>query len=297
MKSFEPEDNIHGVPNGIGSACECQCDPERDWDDEDDLEAEYEDALNAFIKTINSDVTVGCALPFNVPSKEIKRIIDQAFKFFVREHGDYTFPESLLISGATMRKWVHQQGVEKICTPRAQRRRGKLLLPPDVEYVDGVYDLSRSVSETGGSRYIGGVAYTVPQRFGINSQYALADCAEYATCMLSFSDIVRMITIPPVSTTFNPINKTLYFTGHIPVGAVVVCVRSHIDKIDAFNDDLFFRYCVCMCKLQLGEILERYNYTLPGNITLKSPADTARTELEKLIEEIRQYNTPQMLVM
>ena len=52
-----------------------------------------------------------------------------------------------------------------------------------------------------------------------------------------------------------------------------------------------------MCKLQLGEILERYNYTLPGNITLKSPADTARTELEKLIEEIRQYNTPQMLVM
>ena len=297
MKSFEPEDNIHGVPNGIGSACECQCDPERDWDDEDDLEAEYEDALNAFIKTINADVTVGCALPFNVPSKEIKRIIDQAFKFFVREHGDYTFPESLLISGATMRKWVHQQGVEKICTPRAQRRRGKLLLPPDVEYVDGVYDLSRNFGETGGSRYMGGVAYTVPQRFGINSQYALADCAEYATCMLSFSDIVRMITIPPVSTTFNPINKTLYFTGHIPVGAVVVCVRSHIDKIDAFNDDLFFRYCVCMCKLQLGEILERYNYTLPGNITLKSPADTARTELEKLIEEIRQYNTPQMLVM
>lgn len=297
MKSFEPEDNIYGVPNGIGSACECQCDPERDWDDEDDLEAEYEDALNAFIKTINSDVTVGCALPFNVPSKEIKRIIDQAFKFFVREHGDYTFPESLLISGATMRKWVHQQGVEKICTPRAQRRRGKLLLPPDVEYVDGVYDLSRNFGETGGSRYMGGVAYTVPQRFGINSQYALADCAEYATCMLSFSDIVRMITIPPVSTTFNPINKTLYFTGHIPVGAVVVCVRSHIDKIDAFNDDLFFRYCVCMCKLQLGEILERYNYTLPGNITLKSPADTARTELEKLIEEIRQYNTPQMLVM
>ena len=294
MKSFEPEDNIHGVPNGIGSACECQCDPERDWDDEDDLEAEYEDALNAFIKTINSDVTVGCALPFNVPSKEIKRIIDQAFKFFVREHGDYTFPESLLISGATMRKWVHQQGVEKICTPRAQRRRGKLLLPPDVEYVDGVYDLSRNFGETGGSRYMGGVAYTVPQRFGINSQYALADCAEYATCMLSFSDIMRMITIPPVSTTFNPINKTLYFTGHIPVGAVVVCVRSHID---AFNDDLFFRYCVCMCKLQLGEILERYNYTLPGNITLKSPADTARTELEKLIEEIRQYNTPQMLVM
>lgn len=297
MKSFEPEDNIHGVPNGIGSACEYQCDPERDWDDEDDLEAEYEDALNAFIKTINSDVTVGCALPFNVPSKEIKRIIDQAFKFFVREHGDYTFPESLLISGATMRKWVHQQGVEKICTPRAQRRRGKLLLPPDVEYVDGVYDLSRNFGETGGSRYMGGVAYTVPQRFGINSQYALADCAEYATCMLSFSDIVRMITIPPVSTTFNPINKTLYFTGHIPVGAVVVCVRSHIDKIDAFNDDLFFRYCVCMCKLQLGEILERYNYTLPGNITLKSPADAARTELEKLIEEIRQYNTPQMLVM
>ena len=297
MKSFEPEDNIYRVPNGIGSACECQCDPERDWDDEDDLEAEYEDALNAFIKTINSDVTVGCALPFNVPSKEIKRIIDQAFKFFVREHGDYTFPESLLISGATMRKWVHQQGVEKICTPRAQRRRGKLLLPPDVEYVDGVYDLSRNFGETGGSRYMGGVAYTVPQRFGINSQYALADCAEYATCMLSFSDIVRMITIPPVSTTFNPINKTLYFTGHIPVGAVVVCVRSHIDKIDAFNDDLFFRYCVCMCKLQLGEILERYNYTLPGNITLKSPADTARTELEKLIEEIRQYNTPQMLVM
>lgn len=297
MKSFEPEDNIHGVPNGIGSACKCQCDPERDWDDEDDLEAEYEDALNAFIKTINSDVTVGCALPFNVPSKEIKRIIDQAFRFFVREHGDYTFPESLLISGATMRKWVHQQGVEKICTPRAQRRRGKLLLPPDVEYVDGVYDLSRNFGETGGSRYMGGVAYTVPQRFGINSQYALADCAEYATCMLSFSDIVRMITIPPVSTTFNPINKTLYFTGHIPVGAVVVCVRSHIDKIDAFNDDLFFRYCVCMCKLQLGEILERYNYTLPGNITLKSPTDTARTELEKLIEEIRQYNTPQMLVM
>ena len=297
MKSFEPEDNIHGVPNGVGSACECQCDPERDWDDEDDLEAEYEDALNAFIKTINSDVTVGCALPFNVPSKEIKSIIDQAFRFFVREHGDYTFPESLLISGATMRKWVHQQGVEKICTPRAQRRRGKLLLPPDVEYVDGVYDLSRNFGETGGSRYMGGVAYTVPQRFGINSQYALADCAEYATCMLSFSDIVRMITIPPVSTTFNPINKTLYFTGHIPVGAVVVCVRSHIDKIDAFNDDLFFRYCVCMCKLQLGEILERYNYTLPGNITLKSPADTARTELEKLIEEIRQYNTPQMLVM
>ena len=297
MKSFEPEDNIHGVPNGIGSACECQCDPERDWDDEDDLEAEYEDALNAFIKTINSDVTVGCALPFNVPSKEIKRIIDQAFKFFVREHGDYTFPESLLISGATMRKWVHQQGVEKICTPRAQRRRGKLLLPSDVEYVDGVYDLSRNFGETGGSRYMGGVAYTVPQRFGINSQYALADCAEYATCMLSFSDIVRMITIPPVSTTFNPINKTLYFTGHIPVGAVVVCVRSHIDKIDAFNDYLFFRYCVCMCKMQLGEILERYNYTLPGNITLKSPADAARTELEKLIEEIRQYNTPQMLVM
>ena len=297
MKSFEPKENIHGVPNGVGSACECQCDPERDWDDEEDLDAEYEDALNGFIATINSEVTVGCALPFNVPIKEIKRIIDTAFKHFVKEHGDYTYPESLLISASTMRKWVHQQGVEPICTPRKSRRRGKLLLPPDVEYVDGVYDLYRNFGEAGGSRYMGGVAYTVPQRFGINSQYALADCAEYAICMLSFSDLTRMITVPTVSTTFNPINKTLYFTGHVPVGDVVICVRSHIDKIDAFNDELFYRYCVCMCKLQLGEILERYNYTLPGNITLKSPADAARAELEKLEEEIKSYNVPCMLTV
>lgn len=296
MKTFELG-NIAGVPNGVGSACECQCDSERDWDDQDDLEAEYEDTLNAFIMQINSKVTVGCALPFNVPANELKRIIDEAFRYFVREHEDYTYPESLIVPSHVMRKWVHQQGVEHICTPRAQRRRGKLLLPDDIEYVDAVYDLNRNFGESGGSRYMGGVAYTVPQRFGINSQYALADCAEYSVCMLSFSDLIRMVTIPPVSTTFNPINKTLYFTGHIPMGGVVLCVRSHIDKIDAFNDDLFFRYCVCLCKIQLGEILERYNYTLPGNITLKSPADAARTEMDKLVEEIRQYKTPAMLVL
>ena len=296
MKSFEP-DNIAGVPNGVGSACDCQCDAERDWEDADDLEAEDEDALNSFIQQINSKVTVGCALPFNIPSKEIKRLIDEAFRYFVREHGDYTYPETLIVARDVMRKWVHQQGVEDICTPRPHRRRGKLLLPADIEYVDAVYDLNRNFGESGGSRYMGGVAYTVPQRFGINSQYALADCAEYATCMLSFSDLMRMITIPPVSTTFNPINKTLYFTGHIPLGDVVLCVRSHIDKIDAFNDDLFFRYCVCMCKLQLGEILERYNYTLPGNITVKSPADDARTELSDLKEEIKQYNIPPMIII
>lgn len=296
MKVFEPG-NIAGVPNGVGSACECQCDPEKDWDDVDELEAEYEDALNAFIMQINSEVTVGCALPFNVPTNEIKRIIDNAFRFFVREHEDYTYPETLIVAPYVMRKWVHQQGVEDICTPRNHRRRGKLLLPSDVEYVDAVYDMNRNFGESGGTRYMGGLAYTVPQRFGANSQFAIADCAEYATCMLSFSDIIRMATVPPVSTTFNPINKTLYFTGHIPEGGVVLCVRSHIDKIDAFNDDLFFRYCVCMCKIQLGEILERYNYTLPGNITLTSPADAARTELSELKEEIRQYNTPAMLTM
>lgn len=296
MKSFE-KDNKHGVPNGVGSACECECDPDRDWDNEEDLEAEFEDALNAFIGRINTAVTVGCALPFNVPVKEIRRIIEDAFKYFVREHGDYTFPESLLISAHTMRKWVHQQGVEKICTPRNHRRRGKLLLPKDIKYVDGVYDLTRNFGETGGTRYMGGLAYSVPQRYGINSQYAMADCAEYITCMLSFSDIIRMMTIPPVSTVFNPVTHTLYFTGHIPVGYVVICVRTQIDMMDAFEDDLFFRYCVCQCKVQLGEILERYNYTLPGNITLKSPADSARSELEKLEEEIKQYKDYEMLAL
>ena len=46
-----------------------------------------------------------------------------------------------------------------------------------------------------------------------------------------------------------------------------------------------------------NEILERYNYTLPGNITLKSPADAARAELEKLEEEIKSYNVPCMLTV
>jgi hypothetical protein len=55
------------------------------------------------------------------------------------------------------------------------------------------------------------------------------------------------------------------------------------------RDELFFRYVVAKCKIQLSRILGTFNFNLPGNIQINY--DLIRTEgqdeISKIEEEIK----------
>jgi hypothetical protein len=174
--------------------------------------------------------------------------------------------------------------------------RGAFMLPERVISVVGVYEIGGFEGEAGwGGMLLGkhtgdiSLQNLLYQNAYDRSLAIAADTTAYYVATESFLDISRQIFQHPITFRYNRLTNNLRFLGELPKKDVIVDVLVAIPDCDMYNDDLFRRYVMADCKVNLGRVLGTFNYQLPGNISINVDqiANEGNTEKESIIQEIK----------
>lgn len=271
------------------------------------------ECLNDFVESIQNEISVNGAIPFTIPAESIAQITKNAKTMFYKSYEDASEELFIAIPESEIRKRSFQRGIHTMDSPGDNKvtakfkkgegdnpntghTRGTYTLPEGVISVVGVYELNAFSGESGwNSGLLGKSAGDVSlNRMVYQSVYdrtmaVSADNTMYYICTEAFLDISRQIFQNMISFKYNRLTNNLRFLGELPKSDVILDVLVRVPDCDLYNDDLFRRYVIADCKIQLRRLLGSYNYNMPGNITINvdSIADDGKTEKEQVIQELK----------
>ena len=97
---------------------------------------------------------------------------------------------------------------------------------------------------------------------------------------------------------FNQLNHRLHILTNVKHN-VIMEAYANIPQENLFKDDLFFKYVTGYCKQQLGNLVGRYDYTLPGGVKINAAdlVSQGKEEVKEVEEEIKGQSTSSWFYM
>ena len=271
------------------------------------------ECLNDFVESIQNEMSVNGSIPFTIPAESIAQITKNAKTMFYKMYEDSTEEMFIAIPESEIRKKSFQRGIHTMDgpgdnkvtakfkkgegdNPNTGHTRGTYTLPEGVISVVGVYEIGAFSGESGwNSGLLGKSAGDVSlNRMVYQSVYdrtmaVSADNTMYYICTEAFLDISRQIFQNMISFRYNRLTNNLRFLGELPKSDVILDVLVRVPDCDLYNDDLFRRYVIADCKVQLSRILGAFSYQLSGNISVnvEAIANEGSTEKEQILQELK----------
>lgn len=255
--------------------------------------------LDALIKEINDELTIGCQLPFTVPKKELARIVDRAKDYFYKIYEDSVEEMYIALPAAAWSKPSFKSGVndtsDTLSKTNTESTRGIVQMPSSVFSVTNVFEISRFSGEDGGygskSFSAGDKDFSI-EKFIFSDTYGAGIGSENLMNYVinsSFVDSARQVLQQQISYTYNRLTKRFRFQGQLPKNTCIFQIYNTIPDCALFQDEMFIRYCIAKAKVQLARILGTFQFNLPGNITINYDmiASEGKDELTAIIEEIK----------
>ena len=232
---------------------------------------------------INDEITFSGALPYGLPEKEIKRIIENDSRYFWDNwrhavESRYLLLPLELFQNATFKKLRQIQ------------------LPECVQFV---VDFKEA---TGGSIF-GTIDRDFAEQKFIGAEIFLTpfigESIMYRTVMFSFLDLTKAMMIDTIAYDYNKNSKLLGVIGRTPKTAAVLRVFKKLDQDKLFEDEMFQRYVRSHAKVRLAHMLQTFNYTLPGGVTVnyQNIVTTAEKEMEDVKAMMKGENTPDWMYL
>ena len=266
----------------------------------DCTDAEAIECLNDFVESIQMEMSVGGSIPFTLPAEPIAQIVKNSKSYFYKSYEDAHEEMFISIPQSEIEKKKFNIGVPQMVGEGDREvlksDRGSYLLPDGVISVVGVYEINGWSGEAGwNSGLLGKNAGDISiNRMLYQSVYdrqlaVSADNTMYYICTEAFLDISRQIFQNTISFKYNRLTNKLRFIGKLPVSDVVLDVLVRVPDCDLYNDELFRRYVIAECKVNLARILSTFTYQMPGNISINvdSIANDGATEKEAIRQELR----------
>ena len=229
------------------------------------------------IADINNEITFSGMLPYSLPEKEIKRIIENDARFFYDN-------------------WRHAVESKYLLLPKElfrtdEFKNGRQILMPDcVQFVVECKEakggsifasIDRDFSE---GKFMGSEIFLTP---------FMGESIMYRTIMFSFLDLTRGMVLDTIAYDYNKNTKLLGIVGRSPRVDAVVKVFKKIDIDKLYEDELYQRYVRAHAKVRLAHMLQTFNYQLPGDVTInyQNMVATAEKEMEDVKTMIKGENT------
>jgi len=261
------------------------------------------ECLNDFVESIQNEMSVNGAIPFTIPAESIAQLTKNAKTMFYKMYEDASEEMFIAIPESEIRKKSFNRGIHAMdgpgdnkVTSNKEHTRGTYLLPEGVISVVGVYSLGGWSGEAGwNTGLLGKNAGDVSlHRMVYQSVYdrtmaVSADNTMYYICTEAFLDMSRQIFQNMISFKYNRLTNNLRFLGELPKSDVILDVLVRVPDCDLYNDDLFRRYVIADCKVQLSRILGAFSYQMPGNVNInvEAIANEGATEKENIIQELK----------
>lgn len=261
------------------------------------------ECLNDFVESIQNEMSVQGAIPFTIPAEAIAQLTKNAKTMFYKSYEDASEEMFIAIPESEIRKRSFQRGIHTMdgpgdnkVTDKKEHTRGTYTLPEGVISVVGVYSLGGWSGEAGWNTGLLGknsgdvsLHRMVYQSVYDRTMAVSADNTMYYICTEAFLDMSRQIFQNMISFKYNRLTNNLRFLGELPKSDVILDVLVRVPDCDLYNDDLFRRYVIADCKVQLSRILGAFSYQLPGNISVnvEAIANEGSTEKEQILQELK----------
>ena len=207
---------------------------------------------NELLTDINNEITFSGMLPYSLPEKELKRIVENDSRFFYDNWRHAVEPRYLLLP------------TELFQTQQFKTYR-TIQMPDCVQFVTDLKEakgasifatIDRDFSE---QKFIGSEVYLTP---------FIGESIMYRTIIFSFLDLTRGLILDTIAYDYNRDTNSLGIVGRTPKVNAVAKVLKKIEKDKLFEDEVFQRYVRAHAKVRLAHMLQTFNYTLPGDVTI-----------------------------
>jgi hypothetical protein len=235
------------------------------------------------ITDINDEITFSGALPYGLPEKEIKRIIENAARYFwdnwrYAVESRYLLLPLELFNNPTFKKLrqIQLPDCVQFVVDFKEARGGSMFATIDRDFSD--------------QKFIGSEIFLTP---------FLGESIMYRTVMFSFLDLTRAMVLDTIAYDYNKNTKLLGVLGHTPKTNAVVRVFKKLEYDKLFEDEMFQRYVRSHAKVRLSHMLQTFNYTLPGGVTVnyQNIVTTAEKEMEEVKTMMKGENTPDWMFL
>lgn len=229
-----------------------------------------------FIALVQQELSVACALPFTVPVAEIERIIKFSADWFYKKYEDAVEERYYVIPLSNFKT--------------EQYKKSRTITLP--ECVFSIFSLKKLKEDFGRTYSFDGTGDFGIERLFLSDSVSIGQGTEnmmYYVLNLSWLDLSSHIINHTISYNYNRTSHKLFLAGQTPDRDCVAQCYVKLPFEYLMKDEIFYRYVVAKCKIQLSRILGTFNFNLPGNITINY--DLIRSEgteeVTKIEEEIK----------
>jgi hypothetical protein len=229
-----------------------------------------------FIALVQQELSVACSLPFTVPVTEIQRIIKFSADWFYKKYEDAVEERYYFISTKSFQS--------------EQFKRERTVTMPDCVF--SVWQLKKLKEDFSRMMSFDGTADFGIERLFLSDSVSIGQGTEnlmYYTLNLYWLDVASHIINHTISYNYNRNSKRLFFAGQTPDRDCVAMCYVKVPMEHLMKDEIFYRYVVAKCKIQLSRILGTFNFNLPGNIQINYDLirSEGQDEITKIEEEIK----------
>lgn len=232
---------------------------------------------------INNEITFSGMLPYSLPEKELKRIVENDSRFFYDNWRHAIEPRYLLLPTELFKS-------DQFKTYRTIQMPDCVQFVVDLKEAKGASIFATIDRDFSEQKFIGSEIYLTP---------FMGESIMYRTIIFSFLDLTRGLILDTIAYDYNRNTNSLGIVGRTPKVNAVAKVLKKIDKDKLFEDEVFQRYVRAHAKVRLAHMLQTFNYTLPGDVTInyQNIVTTAEKEMGAVEAMMKGENTTDWMFM
>lgn len=244
--------------------------------------------IEEFIDSIQTELTIACALPKTLPDEAIRVIIEKrALPWFYRNY-QYAVQKLYYL----IRKEAFQTD--------EFTKYNYVTVPCEIQSVSYLYEVrSASLFQLGINTPNLSVNMGVTNQPYLSSYVTtIGELGVYKTILDSMSDMLNQLNKYTLRHNYNQLNHRLHILTNVKYD-VVMEAYAEIPNENLFRDDLFFKYVAGYAKLQLGNMVGRYDWSLPGSVKINSAdlVSQGQAEIKEVEEEIKGMSNSSFFLM
>ena len=234
--------------------------------------------IEEFIDSINTELTIGCALPKSLPDTMIRQIVEKrALPWFYRSYQYAVQKMYFLVK-------------KEAFTSEEFTKYNYVQVPCEIQSVIYLYEVrGTSLFQLGINTPNLSVNLGVTNQPYLSSYVTtIGELGTYKTLLDNMSDMLNQLNKYTLKYQFNQLNHRLHILTKVDYD-VIMEAYANIPQENLFNDDLFFKYCVGYAKQALGNMVGRYDFTLPGSVKINAAdlVSQGKEEVKEVEEEIK----------
>lgn len=234
--------------------------------------------IEEFIDSIQTELTIACALPKTLPDEAIRVIIEKrALPWFYRNY-QYAVQKLYFLI------------VKEAFQSEEYTKYSYVEVPCEIQSVTYLYEVrGESLFQLGINTPNLSVNLGVTNQPYLSSYVTtIGELGVYKTVLDSMSDMLNQLNKYTVKYNFSQLNHRLHILTAVKYD-IIMEAYADIPKENLFRDDLFFKYVAGYAKQQLGNMVGRYDFTLPGSVKINASdlVSQGKEEVKEVEEEIK----------